>query len=159
MFVADGHAHWLLSSPPDQGSAPPGDGLSNPRLFKVIRVTVHRINRLHLLPLLPSSLSSYNSRQSFPVHLNGKNIGQINKSNSQWAQRSRQDRVPGRNKPRGLNRISGTSGTNGSASVPGKTSVWLVIRDNNIIIGKLTFFQVHSTNIIIKNKIIKHTDL
>lgn len=49
--------------------------LVDPRLFKVIRVTVHKINRLLLLPLLLRLQPPYSSVQSFPVPLNGKNIG------------------------------------------------------------------------------------
>ncbi len=75
--------------------------LVDPRLFKVIRVTVHKINELLLLLLFHTcSLSPYSTLQSFPVCFNGKSIGWINKSNNQWAQGSRQDRVPGRHKPK-----------------------------------------------------------
>lgn len=75
--------------------------LVDPGLFKVIRVTVHKINGLLLLALLPRLLPPYSSVQSFPVCLNGKYTVWINKSNNQWAQGSRQDRVPWRSNPMG----------------------------------------------------------
>lgn len=100
--------------------------LVDPRLFKVIRVTVHKINRLLLLPLLPRLLASYSSIQSFPVCLNGKNIGWINRSNNQCAQGSRQDRVPGRNNPMGLT---------DQVLCLERPKEWQVIRDYKIIIG------------------------
>lgn len=79
-------AWWRLCSSPGDGSSIPQCSMWSESL------STESIG----FSCSPCLLLPHRIVQSFPVHHNGKS-GCVNKSNNQWAQGSRQDRVPGRN--------------------------------------------------------------
>lgn len=79
MLVPDGHAQRLTSCWLDQGFCFARGRFVDPRLFKVIRVTVQNNQYASLTPPSPQFLPPHETVQAFPLPFSGEDAGWINK--------------------------------------------------------------------------------